>query len=108
RARRIPGVRSETYRSPAARADSTGSTGSSASAAAAARRVWGGTKATLPLDAPLPSLHDRCYRCYQVQNTNPASVHYGGECITRLIWAIVIVLFVLWLLGLIGGVGGNL
>ena len=27
---------------------------------------------------------------------------------TRLIWAIVIVLFVLWLLGLIGGVGGNL
>jgi hypothetical protein len=28
--------------------------------------------------------------------------------VTRLIWAIVIVLFVLWLLGLIGGVGGNL
>jgi hypothetical protein len=28
--------------------------------------------------------------------------------VTRLIWAIVVVLFVLWLLGLIGGVGGNL
>jgi hypothetical protein len=35
-------------------------------------------------------------------------VHQGGERMTSLIWAIVVVLFILWLLGFGFGVGGNL